>query len=245
MTANLTKRPRALKAGVRRFSAAALMSAVGAIPDYAFAQAQQAAESEPASTESDIAAGLALWVDAATTFSDNIFATQNDKAADFIFSLEPGAKLSIGGKSAGVTIRGEGEVARYDRNTGEDYDDWSASVETRARISRDFLLIGGGEYQWEHESRTSHDAHNSLEIAALLETALHCLSADGTPEVATRAIWCIERLGDILNSRSDLPRQDVLFFESVEEAIHYWQEYDRTADVVARLENMPPASERH
>lgn len=160
MTANLTKRPRALKAGVRRFSAAALMSAVGAIPDYAFAQAQQAAESEPASTESDIAAGLDLWVDAATTFSDNIFATQNDKAADFIFSLEPGAKLSIGGKSAGVTIRGEGEVARYDRNTGEDYDDWSASVETRARISRDFLLIGGGEYQWEHESRTSPDDAN-------------------------------------------------------------------------------------
>ncbi len=139
------------------------MSASGLIPVAALAQAAPPAEAEQASADREISAGLDLWVDAVAAFSDNIFATQNDKASDFIFLLEPGAEFSVGGKNASAAFRGEGEIARYDRNTGEDYDDWTAGVGTKVRLSKNFLLIGGGEYEWDHENRTSPDDANGSE----------------------------------------------------------------------------------
>lgn len=140
--------------------AAASLSGVVCVP--AFGESGSLQQNEQANPTDKPATELDLSLDAAAAFDDNIFATQNQKVSDVVFTLEPAARFDVGGTSAGLTLRSEGEIARYRRNSDEDFDDWTLGVDLKARPFDNFQLIAGAEYQWEHESRVSPDDANGV-----------------------------------------------------------------------------------
>lgn len=123
------------------------------------AVAQDAAQ--PPSTDADSSI-LDLGIDFSVGYSDNLFATRNYKVDDFILVTRPTARLTLVDGQDRLVVRGEGEIGRYFDVEAENYDDWLLGADGRVRLSRNITLLGGGEYQWEHESRESPDAENGL-----------------------------------------------------------------------------------
>jgi hypothetical protein len=124
------------------------------------AVAQEAAPVPAADTSSSV---LDLGIDLSGGYSDNLFATRNYKVDDFILVMSPTARWTFVDGQDRIVLRGEGEIGRYSDVKSENYDDWLLGADGRFQISSDLTLLGGGEYQWEHESRSSPDAESGLE----------------------------------------------------------------------------------
>ncbi len=127
--------------------------------------AQEASESpDPspvpeAGQESPVNAGVSI----ATGYDDNVYATRNRKADDFYALMRPFVTIDLASAGTTLKLRGDGEVGRYDKLTAEDYEDWSLAADARAPLGADLSLIGGAEWQWDHESRASPEAVSGLE----------------------------------------------------------------------------------
>jgi len=104
-----------------------------------------------------------LGIDISGGYTDNLFATRNREVDDFIFVIRPTARVTFGEGQDRLTLRGEGELGRHADVESENYDDWLLGADGRVRASRNVTLLGGAEYQWEHESRSSPEAENGLE----------------------------------------------------------------------------------
>ena len=96
-----------------------------------------------------------LTVDVGAEYSDNIFATRNDKVDDVLISVSPSADITVGDQKNRLIFFGSGELGRYIDNKSEDYDDWQLGLDARSQLSPSVTLVAGGDYRWEHESRAS------------------------------------------------------------------------------------------
>lgn len=106
---------------------------------------------------------LELGIDLSGGFADNLFATSNYEVDDFVLVTEPTARLTFTDDKNRIVVRGEGEIGRYADITSENYDDWLIGADGRLQASQNLTLLAGGEFQWEHESRSSPDAEDGLE----------------------------------------------------------------------------------
>jgi hypothetical protein len=121
--------------------------------------AQDATPTNKPDTSSSV---LDLGIDFSVGYSDNLFATRNYKVDDLIFVTRPTARFTLKEGQDSLVLRGSGEIGRYKDVTDENYDDWLLGADGRVQVSRNLTLLGGGEYQWEHESRESPDAENGF-----------------------------------------------------------------------------------
>ena len=104
-----------------------------------------------------------LGIDVSAGYTDNVFATRNYKVDDFLLIARPSTGLTFVDGQDRLVVRGEGEIGRYESTESEDYEDWLVGIDGRLRASRNLTLLGGGEFQWEHEGRSSPDAENGIE----------------------------------------------------------------------------------
>ncbi|KHK90200.1 outer membrane beta-barrel protein [Novosphingobium malaysiense] len=127
------------------------------LPMPAFAQASRntdAKEARPAASKEQIDAGIEFGAG----YNDNIYVTRNREQDDFYFFVRPFVRAEIGSATTSLTVRGDGEIGRYADLGSENYEDWSLAADGRARLSAAFSMIGGGEWEWEHENRASPEA---------------------------------------------------------------------------------------
>lgn len=94
-------------------------------------------------------------VEVAIGYDDNLFATKNEKVDDAFVIIEPSLSYRLGTGKDQVSLRGSGEIAFYDKNSSEDYDDWLLGANGQLGIAKQVHLIAGGTYEWKHETRTS------------------------------------------------------------------------------------------
>jgi hypothetical protein len=136
---------------------AALLASVLAFPTAAFSQATQA-DSEP-KARTTLDAGLEIG----TGYTDNVFATRNFERSDFLFVARPTFQLTREKGDNRISVHAEGELGRYADHKSENYNDWLIGVDARLHAARGFVLLGGADYRWAHESRESPEAQNGSE----------------------------------------------------------------------------------
>mgnify|MGYP003634016994 CR=1 FL=1 len=101
-------------------------------------------------------------LDLALGYLDNIFATRNDEVDDLIQIARPRLDILVKGKDYQISINGRGEIGRYESNSAEDYDDWQIGLNSRANLTSELTFVGGGNYRWDHENRSSPEDVNGL-----------------------------------------------------------------------------------
>jgi hypothetical protein len=127
----------------------------------ALAQAKETASAQPSPVSKNPI--VELNFDVTAGYTDNVFATRNHEVDDLLVITRPSARLTFADGQNRMVIRGEGELGRYQDVQSENYDDWLLGVDGRLRASGGLTLLGGAEYQWEHEGRSSPDAEDGLE----------------------------------------------------------------------------------
>lgn len=139
-----------------------LTAAAVAMPAAAQEEEEQTSRSTP---ESAAAAPRRLdaGVDIGGGYNDNVYATRNKELDDFYLLARPFVRADLGSGDNRLSIRGEGEIGRYAELTSEDYEDWTVATDGRARLSNALALVGGAEWRWEHENRSSPEAVSGLE----------------------------------------------------------------------------------
>ncbi len=125
------------------------------------AQGAPASDAQQSTGATDSAVNVGLGVDGG--YNDNVYATRNREQGDFYLLAKPFASVNVGSGGTTASLRGEGEIGRYAELTSENYDDWLLAADGRARLNQDLSLIGGAEWRWDHEARTSPEAVSGLE----------------------------------------------------------------------------------
>lgn len=137
---------------------AALLASALTFPSAAFSQATQPPDPEP-KARTTLEAGLEFG----SGYTDNVFATRNFERSDFLFLARPTFRLTREKGDNRISLHAEGEFGRYADHKSENYNDWLMGVDARLRASKGFLLLGGADYRWAHESRESPEAQNGSE----------------------------------------------------------------------------------
>lgn len=87
----------------------------------------------------------------------NIFADRDDVVDDFILSAKPGILLESDWGNHALSLGTEMDIARYQDNDAEDFEDFWVFAEGRLDITRFSHLAGAVSYSQEHEDRASPD----------------------------------------------------------------------------------------
>ncbi len=140
------------------FRAALLASAF--FPIEALAQANPIASEPPAAASTGPKTSVDASLDFGGGYADNLFATRNVEVDDFVFIARPSLRITTVKGDSRLTVRGEGELARYAEHSRENYNDWLLGTDGRLRASPGILLLGGADYESEHEFRESPEAQN-------------------------------------------------------------------------------------
>ena len=125
--------------------------------------AQTAPQAPPAPAAAQASGRFQATVEVGAGYVDNIFATRRDEVDDLIVIVKPRLTYTLGGGDRRLAAHIDGEFGRYDDYGSEDYDDWSVGADGRYALSPEVTLIGGGDYEWKHESRSSPEAERGLE----------------------------------------------------------------------------------
>lgn len=90
-------------------------------------------------------------------YDDNIFATQNNTADDFITVLKPAAVVHSNWNNHALNFFGSASIGRHISHSGEDYNDFLLGSDGRLDITHDSKATGGITYLDSHEDRSSPD----------------------------------------------------------------------------------------
>lgn len=102
-------------------------------------------------------------------FTDNVFLTANDRRSDFVTVFAPWIGLSYRAEDFRLNLEANAEVARFSKNSREDYEDYFLGAEARYRINDSVFAFGGVDYELGHESRESPDDVNGLNPTELTD----------------------------------------------------------------------------
>ncbi|WP_340117584.1 outer membrane beta-barrel protein [Pelagibius sp. 7325] len=91
-------------------------------------------------------------------YSDNVYATRNDKVGDGITVITPEVSLTTGADELlSLELFGSAEIGRYWDETSEDYEDFSFGFDASYRIAPKNMVFGGVSFGRDHEERQSPD----------------------------------------------------------------------------------------
>jgi hypothetical protein len=93
-------------------------------------------------------------------FTDNVFATANDRRSDYITTFAPWAQLTFRAEDFRLQLEASAEIARFADYDDENYEDYFLGAEGLYRINEDVFAFSGIEFSKDHESRESPDDVN-------------------------------------------------------------------------------------
>ena len=157
----ILKAPLLATAAMTATAAAAQDGAGAANVAEVVAQGDDASKTNSAAADADRAVNAGIEI--AGGYNENVYATRNRERDDFYLLAKPFVRADVGSSGTTATLRGEGDIARYAEQTSENYDDWLLGLDGRTRLDPGLSLIGGGDYRWAHESRSSPEAENGIE----------------------------------------------------------------------------------
>jgi hypothetical protein len=89
----------------------------------------------------------------AGSYTDNVFATEDDTDDDFFFNFLPALAVRSNFPRHAIAWTTEANIARHVSETDEDYEDFGTALTGRLDITRDNRLTAGVNFAREHESR--------------------------------------------------------------------------------------------
>lgn len=95
-------------------------------------------------------------------YSDNIFATRNDKEDDFITIISPYLEVKSRGENLRFGFDAGADLGIYTENDRENYEDYWGGFEASFGLGRAAEFFGGGRYSKLHEDRGSPDDAQGL-----------------------------------------------------------------------------------
>ncbi len=170
--------------------------------------AQGEADEEPAAPETP--AGTAVMADDGRTragpfvldadltvsqgYTDNVYATRNDKVGDALTVVTPSLSLTSEGLPVELELFGSAEIGRYWDETTEDYEDFDFGLDTTYRITPQSSIFGGASFGRDHEERQSPDDVNGTEPTLYYDSQAYLGTANRFDDVTLRAGATFERL---------------------------------------------------
>jgi hypothetical protein len=89
----------------------------------------------------------------AASYTDNVFATEDDTEDDFFFNFMPEFAVRSNFPRHAIAWTTQANIARYVSETDENYEDFGTALTGRLDITRDNRLTAGVDFAREHESR--------------------------------------------------------------------------------------------
>jgi opacity protein-like surface antigen len=126
-----------------------------------------------------------------TIGSDNIFAAANNRAGDLIVLARPSLSAALSDSRHRTRLALSADIARFQDYPGEDYEDLTASLETRYQPNRGLLMYTGADYAALHEARRSPDAAFGMRPTELSRVTAFggVLARSETLSVRAAATW--------------------------------------------------------
>jgi len=106
------------------------------------------------------------------TYTDNVYASEDSRTADFITSVAPDIKVSSRWSRHALTLRGGLDADYYAQEKDENTLGFHAGAEGRLDILRGTALTVAGEYRRDHESRAAPDAESAAAEPAPFDTLM-------------------------------------------------------------------------
>ena len=106
-------------------------------------------------------------------YDDNIYATRTDTVGDRILHLFPSLELKSNWSKHNFGLNLGADIARYDKYTDEDFEDYWGSANGRYDVTEALNLFGGISYSREHEERGSPEDQNGIEPTIFYSQAAH------------------------------------------------------------------------
>lgn len=126
----------------------------------------QTADTDPPAADSELRIG-SFVIDPRLTiselYSDNVFATRNDKVDDFVTVISPSLRIESDWTEHRLNLYGSADIGRYRDRGSEDYDDWRIGTDGRFDFSPDANLFAGARFTHDHEPRESPDGVDGTE----------------------------------------------------------------------------------
>ena len=106
-------------------------------------------------------------------YDDNIYATRTETKSDRILHLFPSLELKSNWSKHSFGLNLGADIARYDKYTDEDFEDYWVSADGRYDVTEALNLFGGISYSREHEERGSPEDQNGIEPTIFYSQAAH------------------------------------------------------------------------
>ena len=91
-------------------------------------------------------------------YDNNIFATRTNEVSDHLLLISPSLNILSDWDRHQLKFSSSADLARYDENSSEDYDDFHVSTSGRYDFSKKANVFAGYNYSQGHESRASPDS---------------------------------------------------------------------------------------
>ncbi|TAJ67803.1 outer membrane beta-barrel protein [Brevundimonas sp.] len=141
-----------------------LLMTAALAPSAAFAQAtEQETAPTPAPAQANPSGRFQATLEVGAAYIDNIYATRRDEIDDLVTTVKPALSYTVGDSTRRFAAHLDGEFGRFADYDSEDYNDWSVGADGRYALSPAYTLIGGGDYEWRHENRSSPEDVQGLE----------------------------------------------------------------------------------
>ncbi len=127
-------------------------------------------------------------------YTDNVYATRNDKVGDGLAIATPSLSLTSEGLPVELELFGSAEIGRYWDETSEDYEDFNFGLDTTYRITPQSSVFGGASFGRDHEERQSPDDVNGTEPTLYYDSQAYLGTANRFDDVTLRAGATFERL---------------------------------------------------
>jgi hypothetical protein len=151
----------------------------------------------PAATDQKISFGP-FTLDGGLTvsqgYTDNVYATRNDKIGDGIVVIVPELSLGLREGPLELELFGNAEIGRHWDETSEDYEDFDFGLDATYRITPQNVVFGGASFGRDHEERDSPDAVNGTEPTLYYNPQAYVGTINRFDRFSVRAGGTFERL---------------------------------------------------
>lgn len=127
-------------------------------------------------------------------YTDNVYATRNDKIGDGLTVITPELSFTTENLPVDLELFGSAEIGRYWDETSEDYEDFDVGLDTAYRFNPQSAVFGGASFGRDHEERQSPDDVNGDEPTLFYDSQAFFGTVNRFDNVTLRAGGTFERL---------------------------------------------------
>lgn len=143
-------------------------------------------------------------------YDNNIFATRTGEVSDKLLLVSPSLDIQSNWERHQVRISSSADLAYYDEQTSEDYEDFNVGISGRYDLSKQANLFSGFKFSQGHESRASPDSFFGRNPTVFSSTTAHVGTVQQVGDVAMRLGGTFQNLDykDVLTTTAPLNHDD-------------------------------------